>query len=75
MNTLPRGCVSSKASARVFLGWLQPLGVAGTNLVIVTVKSPLEGSFKSMDEMNTAMEEQNLAYSMEIMAKVLERLE
>jgi len=47
----------------------------GANLVIVTVKSPLKGSFKSMDEMNAAMEDQNLAYSMEIMAKVMERLE
>ena len=47
----------------------------GANLVIVTVKSPLKGSFKSMDEMNAAVEDQNLAYSMEIMAKVMERLE
>ena len=47
----------------------------GANLVIVTVNSLLEGSFKSMDEMNAAKEEQNLAYSMEIMATVLKRLE
>jgi len=47
----------------------------GTRLVIVTVNSRLEGSFKDMEEMNTAKEEQNLSYSMEIMATVLERLE
>ena len=47
----------------------------GGNLVIVTVNSLLEGSFKSMDEMNAAKEEQNLAYSTEIMATVLKRLE
>ena len=47
----------------------------GDCLVIVTVHSHLKGSFKDMDEMRAAREDQDLGYSKEVMATVMERLE
>lgn len=47
----------------------------GDYLVIITVHSVLEGSFGSMDEMNAAQQEQDLALSVEVTGTVLERLE
>ncbi len=46
----------------------------GETLIIISVSSPLEGSFKNMEALNKARAEQDLALSLKVAETILGRL-